>query len=367
MKRELNWEVGCYEERDKPGILALNRVLYGDVAISHKAYFDWLTAQNPAGEAVVPVAREKETGKVVGFIFHLPMRVSWAGEECLGILAVNVVVDRAYRRQGIYWAVQDAGLKGCERYNPHFTYVFPNHLSLKALMKWNYHVVSQIPILVRPLDISALTKTYFNNLLVQWGVDLGWRIGGVTIWRRRCPCRDLSSSSIVEDGEFDEGYDRFWEQVKFKYDLMLIRDRAFLQWRFLDIPYRNYQVLSARQGTDILGYIVLREADIRGVMVGLIADFLVLPGERGNQAGSHLLYEVLQRFGKVQLPVSGGLALPHTQEFTLMQKAGYLRPPQSFAPQSFHLVVENLSDDVPSSALMDPGKWYVSIADHDAA
>jgi predicted N-acetyltransferase YhbS len=366
MKVERTWEAGWYEEQDKPDLLALNRIEYGDVALSHEAYFDWLRTRNPMGNPILPIVREKGTGRVVGFAIYVPMRVSWSGEERPALIGFNLVVAQDYRRQGIFKTITTMGPEEGKKRGYHFWYVFPNLRSLSGHMKWRDHVVCQIPLVVRPLDIDALAKTHVNNRFLRWGVSVGWKMVGTTIWRERRPAQNSLSLSIVEDTEFDAIYDRFWEQVKTKYDLMLVRDRTFLQWRFLDIPSRSYQVLSARQGTEILGYVVSRQADIRGNMTGLIADFLVLPGERGNQAGLRLLHEALQRFRQARLPLSGGLMLPHTQEYAIMQQAGYLHTPQWFAPQPFHLVVNSLSEGTPLNVLTRPEGWYVSIADHDA-
>jgi predicted N-acetyltransferase YhbS len=365
MTQGRNWEIGTYRGEDKPGILALNRAEYGDVALSQEAYFDWLRAQNPAGEAIVLVAREKETGRPVGFCMFVPMRISWRGDERLATVGMNLLVAPAFRRQRIYCSLQDAGLKECQRRGSDFFYVFPNAKSLAGLAKWDFHIVCQVPLVVRPLDIAVLTETHIRSRLLQWVANLGWQFAAASIWRQ-CPSRNGTSLRISEDVELDEEYDRFWKQVKDKYDLMLIRDRTFLKWRFLDIPSRSYQVLSARQGTEIVGYIVLRQADIRGSSAGLIADLVVLDGERGTRAGLYLLGEVLGRFRRAQVPISGGIFLPHAQEYAIMRQAGHLRAPRRFAPQSFHLVVKNLSDGIPSSALVRPEGWYVSIADHDA-
>jgi predicted N-acetyltransferase YhbS len=366
MKDECNWEEGWYEEGDKTTILAINQAEYGDVALSQESYFDWVYGKNSLGPPIIPVARDKGTDKVVGFAMFIPMRVSWAGEERRALLGYNMVVDPAYRRQGIQTKVSAVGPELGKKQGYDFFYAFPNPTSLLGLIKSKYHVVSQIPMIIRPLDIAALTETHVGKPLMRWGVNLGWEVARRTLCRERCPSQNGLPMRIVEDTTLDESYDRFWDHVKTKYNLMLVRDRAFLQWRFRDIPIRKYQILSARHSGQILGYVVLSQADIRGTMVGLIADFMVLPGEHGEQAGSRLLQEALQRFKAAQLLLTGGLMLPHTQEYALLQRAGYLRVPQRLAPQPFHLVLKSISGGIPSSVLTRPEAWYVSIADHDA-
>jgi predicted N-acetyltransferase YhbS len=366
-RTEFAWEVSWYEEKDKSGLLALNRTEYGDVALACEAYFDWLRTRNPAGEPIIPVAREKGTGKVVGFGLAVPMRISWSGQQRSALIGMNFLVDQAYRRQKICETMHTMQIEEGKKRGYAFIYGFPNAHLLPVLKKKDYRTVTRIPLVIRPLDIATLTKAHINSPFLRWAVNLGWKTGAVTIWREQHPAKSDSSLSIVQDTEFDQSYDHFWKRIKTKYDLILLRDRTFLQWRFRDIPYRTYRVLSVRQGADILGYIVLRQAEIRGTLIGLIVDFLVVPGRQGNGVGLRLLHQATEHFRQAQLPLSGGLMLPHTQEFSIMRWAGYLPSPQRFAPQSFHLATRNLSDSIPSNLLTRAEAWYVSIADHDAA
>ena len=363
---EKAWEAGWYEECDKPGMLAIDRQEYGNSGIASETHLDWVCTGNPVGSPIIPVAREKESGRVIGFQFHVPVRFSCQCQELLAWAGVNVVVDRAYRRQGVFEAVQTMALNEGKRRGGHFFYTLPNTRSLAAVKKWNYTVVASIPLVIRPLNMVTLTQERIHNRSLRWGINVGWKVAGTIIWRERYPGRLDSSLRIVEETELDDGYDQFWEQIKGKYHLMLIRDRAFLQWRFRDIPLRTYQILSVRQGSDIKGYIILREAKIRGGAYGLIADFMVVPGEQGDRVGGHLLHEAMQRFRATHLPVVGGLVWPHTQEFSIMRRSGLLECPRRFAPQSFHVIAQSLSERTPPDMLAQASNWYVSIADHDA-
>lgn len=374
---ERNWEISVYEEGDKADVLALIRAEYGDVDLAQEAYFDWLRSARPLAEPQWLV-REKATGRVITSGTAVAVRASWRGKEVSALLGFNIVVAPEYRRQGIHTALIKQTGKDVERAGYCFTLIFPNPKSMPQLVRAStYHLVSEVPLLIRPLDIQPLTKVSISNRPIQWIINLGWEVAGRTLWRAWRPARghssrDASALRVSEDTVLDESYDHFWDQIKSKYDLSLVRDRAFLQWRFHDIPTREYHVLSARQqGTDsnrtILGYIVLRQANVRGTPTGLIADFMVVPGKRGNQAGLSLLHAALQRFKEASVPLAGGLMLPHTQEYAIMRRAGFLRAPRRFAPQPFHLFIRSYCDEPPLSALVRPESWYVSIADHDAA
>lgn len=363
---ERAWEISTYEDQDKAGVLALIRAEYGDVDLSQEAYFNWLRTASPPGVRQWLV-REKSTGRVISSGTTVAARAIWRGQEVPALLGFNIVVAPEYRRQGIHTTLTEQTREDVKKAGYRFSTVFPNPKSMRQLARSsNYHLVSQVPLLIRPLDMRALTEARIRNPLLGWGVNLGWELAGRTFWRIPRLAQGALPLRISEDRMFDESYDHFWNQVKTKYDLMLVRDRAFLQWRFHDIPTRNYQALSARHNGQMLGYAILRQVAVRATMTGIIADFMVLPGEAGDRAGLHLLLAALQRFKQAQVPLAGGLVLPHTQEHAIMRRAGFLSAPRRFAPQPFHLFVRSHCADPPLSALTRSESWYVSIADHDA-
>lgn len=363
---ERAWELSTYREGDKDGILALIRDEYGEVDLADGSYYDWLREASPPdiGQWVV---REKKTGRVISAASMVGVRAIWKGQEIKMLLGFNMVVAPEYRRQGIHSILIRQTREEVRAAGFCLSTIFPNPRSMPQLERSKtYYHVSEVPLLIRPLDMRALANARGSNAVLTWASTLGWALAGRSLWREQGPPGAGSPLCISEDLMLGNGYDRFWRRVKTKYDLMMVRDRTFLTWRFLDIPTREYQILSARQGDEILGYMVLRQTSVRGTMSGLICDFLVVEGEEGSRAGQHLLRAALERLKGAQMPLAGGLVLPHTHEYALMRRAGFLSAPKPFAPQPFHLFVRSHRDDPPLEVLTRPETWYVSIADHDA-
>lgn len=362
----LAWDFGWYEPQDKAGILALNRDEYPGTALCEEDYFDWLVERNPMGRSIVPVARDRATGLVVGFAMYTPMRMRRDGREVPALVGINTLVSPPYRRQGIHSHMMASAQEEGRRRHVAFFYVFPNARSLPSLIQSQHHIVARVPLMVRPLDIAALAEERIDSGPLRVALSAAWMVAAGTFCRPHGAARLGHGLHIVEDACFDEGYDHFWPRVKDKYGVMLVRDRAYLQWRFRDLPHRQYRVLSARSGSEVMGYIVLRDADVRGTRVGLIADLLVLPGDAGTRAGLCLVGEALRLFRDAGVPLSGGLMLPHTHEYAILRRGGLLPAPQALAPQQFHLVVKGLSDGFLPDDLARAREWFVTAADHDA-
>ena len=87
-----------YRVGDEADILALNRLEYGPTDIlSTPEDFDWRYAQNPAGQAIISVARDRDSGSVVGFIWIVPLYMRVFGEDWLGATGTNLLIHPDYR------------------------------------------------------------------------------------------------------------------------------------------------------------------------------------------------------------------------------------------------------------------------------
>jgi hypothetical protein len=205
-----------------------------------------------------------------------------------------------------------------------------------------------------------------TNPLMRLGVTVGWGIASQTVLRPRGVAVARWGLSLQEEGGFDERFDDFWAKVAPKIALGTVRDRAFLSWRFQGSQFRHYTILTARCGEEIAGYAVLRETELQGLRLGLIVDLLVEPGERGDAAGAGLVREATRRFQAAGLALAGSLALPHTQEYRVLRRNGYVVCPDRFSPQPFQLIVRPHDPSLPMDYLNTPTNWFITIADHDA-
>jgi GNAT superfamily N-acetyltransferase len=366
MTDNTDWEMDLFREGDQADILALNQIEYGDTALSQAPYLEWILRKNPMAPPIIPVARECSSGKVIGFAMMTPVRLHWRETETAIVLGYNLVVSRQHRRQGIFMAIREHCIQRCLERGYHLLYTFPNERSRQGHIKQGDLVVSETPLVVRPLDIESLTKTAIQNSLLRWGVNTAWKLAAQTIYPHRRPPRSDLAIEIVQESHPGVEFDDFWQRVKGKHELMLVRDSKYLQYRYVDIACREYQIFSARHQGEIWGYVILRQAPVRGIQVGLIADFMVLPGAQGDLAGRHLLHHALANFSKANLQLTGGLMMPHTQEFAILKQAGYLISPQRFAPQKFHLTVISFDGYFPDETLLKVDNWFLTAADHDA-
>lgn len=264
----------------------------------------------------------------------------------------------------MFTAVHDLVFKCLE--DSLFKYGFPKPIAIGPLGKMGHFPISRMPLLVRPLDIACLTRARIDNLVVRLAVNVGWTVAGATMWRAHHSNGQHLGVRLSEESSFDESFDYFWNRVAKKYDIIIPRDRAFLNWRFCNLSFRTYSILSARVDGDLAGYAVLRCVDMEGVPAGLIMDLLVEPGRRGDESGLLLVEEATRRFREARMAIAGCFVLPHTQEYALLRRAGYVECPERFEPQPFRLAMTPLSPRAPREILAQADRWFMTMANHDA-
>ena len=86
------------KEVDREELLGFLQEEYGPTGPAQADYFDWYCLQNPAGRAAVPTIRDPESGKLIGQYWLVPLRAEIDGQAHTGVLGVNILVHRDYRR-----------------------------------------------------------------------------------------------------------------------------------------------------------------------------------------------------------------------------------------------------------------------------
>jgi hypothetical protein len=355
-----------YRAGDKADILALNRMEYGptDILVTPED-FDWRYAQNPAGQAIISVVRDCDSGSILGFIWVVPLRIRVKGQDRLAATGTNLVIHPEYRSTFGYTKLMRRfeQVFGDNDIPLHFSFV--SEEAYQRLQERNSQTVSTVPLLVRSLDFKSLAQTYFTRKWQRFIIGWAGQLVSPFFFRQR-PVASSEEITVQAVDQFDEGLDEFWRKVQNKYPVMVIRDRAFLSWRFAQVSGRHYHILVAQARDRMLGYAVLRCATIRGVKTGLIMDLLVTDDVLGETAGARLMAEAEAYFRAQEMSLGLGLVAPFAAEYRVLRRAGYQHLPQALAPRAFRFAffVHNTREgDFISLSARD---WFITMADYEA-
>jgi len=280
-------------------------------------------------------------------------------------LSLNPVADPDYQDSDIFVGLlRDVCTLSAEE-GIAFTYGFPDRLSYSTFVdKAAFRDAGSVPLLIRPLNPERLAlKTTHSRVLGKTASIARkiWRTPAPAP-RQECP-PDLE---IAEISSFDDSFAVFWGRVRHRFPIMVVRDPAYLNWRFVDVPTREYTTFVARSDGQMRGFTVLRVAPLGQFSAGLIVDLVVEASAEGRAAGRLLIDQAYSYSRDHDLDIVASLALRHTDEFRLLRSRGFWVCPKFLQPQPFRLVVRS-HDEEASSPAYDLRNWFLTMGDYHAA
>lgn len=151
--------------------------------------------------------------------------------------------------------------------------------------------------------------------------------------------------------------DAVWTRVASHLQTSLVRDRAWVTWRYYDCPYRTYRVTLAERAAGPVGYAVHSVVRHNGNTSVQVPE-LFAPGDR--VALRALVRDVVARAQAEDADTVVTLAIPGSGVERELWRAGFLS-----GRGGWPLEVIRLDTAIPRAALRDPGGWWLVGGDFD--
>ena len=297
--------------------------------------------------------------RIVGFLGQVPLRARVAGRDILATQGVDVAILAEYRRLDSFLTLIhncDGNLKEAGVELIYGTANTDSAIPLSSLL--GQQTVAAIPLLVRPLGPGSLPPP-------QRGLPLLGRLltacmDGVACCTTGLPSRH-DSLRIGSIPRFDSRHDSLWGRIRDDYPIMLTRDAAALNWRYVDIPGRVYQRLEIGNPStgECEGYVVLGLTQRENRVRGRICD-LVTPAKAPRRLARALIAAGVGWFRKNGADIADVWMLPHTHlRIPLYQQGFFPRRTTLGALQA-----SGLTADV-ASILQSADHWFLAMGDSD--
>ncbi len=295
---------------------------------SDLAFWRWINVECPQGRTMVELALDGE--RVIGHYAVLPRRLRLGGAVVQAGQAIHAAVHPECRGLAVLQGLMRRVVASCRAAGLPFLYGFPNEqiwLVYQKIFQWE--PVGDLVALERPV-----------------GRDGAETVDGVTV-----SCR--------EHVAFDERYRVFEELPSLRTATCVLKDPAYLDWRYARHPRVRYQQLEASTATGALaGYVVLKRYEKGGTVYGHLVDVGIRDGHPA--VARALVTAALARFREEQVDAASCWALPQSPCFAALQAAGFR--PTGF---STHLGYRLLDPGVAVDRL-GLAHWHVMMGDSDA-
>jgi len=271
-----------YNTGDEEGIVHLLELVFDgwphfNLSCSPLDHWKWKYLEAHNGLINIYVAEHDSL--IVGSESRVPLRAK-VGQEILDCeQRCDLVVHPDHRRRGIFKKIHTKLNESSLKSGVKFSYAIEgnpiviNHMKKIGVQTFNNKAKNLYWI----NDIDKFLKQYEKSFLYKIVLILYKLMSKIKHLRLNYSMG--KKSLIIKDiHKFDERFDDFWLEVSKDYDYILIRDRAYLNWRYCDPRGGLYTIKVAEELGKILGYVVLRINRYQeNYLIGNIVDVLILP------------------------------------------------------------------------------------------
>lgn len=359
MKRK--WSIRPYKNGDEAQIIALFELVFGKQLTA--ARWQWHYRDNHTGLIAVTLA-EDENGEIVGQCALRPLRMKIGERIGLGTLQLDSMIHPDFQRQGMFTKLTTHAYKKVAGQGVELVYSFPNRNSQYVYTHKLGRVTlcDRIPLFAKILNVrNVLDKRIGNRLLLSLVAPVGQAATGLFYAFRGGT--SPANCRLERVSRFDGSVDRLWERASVPHGVLVVRDREYLNWRYVENPTEEYVLLTAKRSDEIVGYIVLKCEKRFDLQMGFIVDMLTIPDEPAI-AGC-LISEAVSHFRKQRMDLVCCLMLEHAPYARSLRDSGFLIVPEKLFPQPLHLSVRGLSDEYSDQFITDSRNWFITWGDHD--
>ncbi len=245
------FEIRAATDEDWRHVIRLMGNIYsGDMT----ARYDWLYRSNPHGAAVTWLAVESMTGEVVGCTSIFPRRVMVGGQERRGGIGGDCFIEPRCRRRGIASGLHRASFGEMRERGIDFMYGPPNSNNLGALVKAGSRVVTSYKRWVRPLTARGVMRAALSRTPSRLEAGLA-RLPVMVLDRlAKTDAKDFSAERV---DCFTSEFDSMFESSAASHDVVCVRDRHYLAWKYFAAPSRRQIPLAVKRDGEVVGFIGL--------------------------------------------------------------------------------------------------------------
>ena len=318
-------------------------------------YYEWKCCRNPFQEGEIWLA--EEGNRVVGMKTMTPKPMKILGTMVNAAETGDTFAHPDCQRRGIFTGLFQAAKEG--GLDPHLSFIYglPSKISLQGYeRKLDY---AQIPVklrsMVKPVRSKQILKRKLRFSFVAAIVSPLLDIASRAMFRMGTRGMARSTVDVRLEQGFPDDIDALWEEASVNYDVILVRSKKYLEWRYIANP-DAYTILIARSKSGATaGYMVTKIHASNDLMCGYICDFLTL--ESDPNVFRKLLAAAVESFYQKGCAVVLAYVVKGSFYYRTLLRAGFL-------PWARHPII-CYRNELGKLVLKGGHEWHFTMADSD--
>lgn len=316
--------------------------------------FEWFGLGNPFLEGDPPYYLLLDGEKVIGMHGESPWRFSLGGRIVRGTMSFDDLLAMECRGRGLGKVM----LAGAAEHNPVLrAALWHNEPNLRLYAKAGWTRIEDFFSYAKVFDPTAKLRARFGGAAARLiGPPASLLLRLRESLRRRSTAAGLR---VAEIDRFDASFDELFARVAPRFDVIVVRDSAYLNWKFVDRPFGRFTLLAAHDGDGrLLGYAVFKCSGSGSDRTGTILDVLADPDSGAFPALIEAAVDAMRADHAAQVSIACSYP-PFTEA---LQQLGFLRGRQ---PLGF--MIQGWEGRIDPGWSKSARHWYLTYSDADGA
>ncbi len=318
----------------------------------------WRYDENPHGRAISFAQRHATAGLVSGYACT-PRRAVPAGDESRAALVGetgDVMTHPSWRKRGLFSALDRAAMAESRRLGWPVVFGLPNRRSAHIFLELGWERVGTLRAwtFVLRADAAARTERAKEGRIRGWLTPLAARAG------RSARTKLAAGKPLLARplSAFPRAVESLSRAVEPRFALMVRRDAAYLDWRFLRSPSGLHRSFGLYAQDEFEGYVVV-QVPRPGSAIGYLVDVLA----RDDDSVDAAILTGLAALESAGASVVQATAIDGSWWSTRLSGSGFQAP----RPANHLTAIVHVHDRAHPLALaaLSPKRWYLTDGDRD--
>lgn len=270
----------------------------------------------------------------------------------IGSQSLDTITDVNYRGKGLFIKLANDVYQKAKNNGVSFVYGFPNGNSIHGFeKKLEWTVLDPVPFLIKPLRSKYFTKRvkflkYLPNLTLTFNKK-----------------SKSKKYSTYEKNAFPESVNTLWSSFSKDIKVAVQRDKAYLDWRYIEKPLENYKIAHCYDINNfLLGFIVFTVKEKHEGRIGYIMELIY--DLKYPTVSKELLQFAVAEIKKNNADCILSWCLDHSPNASSYKKEFFIKIPEKFKPIELHFGARCFVDEL-RGLINDRKNWYLSYSDSD--
>ncbi|MGB8707156.1 MAG: GNAT family N-acetyltransferase [Dehalococcoidia bacterium] len=352
--------IRLYEEGDDGGIFDLNRAIYPEDQTERSEWirkWHWQFDDSSAGKGKIWLA--EHGSKIVGQYPLIFTNVKIQTETLRASQNVDLKVHPAYRHQGIFPRLEKRAFSEMEKEGIHITVGFANELSrLYHIKSGGWFDINTLQVFINPLNWENALNLRVGNRLMRKVVAMGAKLLLNGMFYRTENPPFIKGLIVNQINSFDERFDEFWIRVSNQYNILVVRNKEYLNWRY-STPGVTYTIFSAEISGEVHGYLVMNYKIRNSTKLCNIFDAMACSIEILH----NLVFRAIEVCRQQNVDLIRYSLIANKAHHQVLRDNGFILFP--VIKGEFFVAHSNLPS-ISQDFLKDPDNWLVQIGDSDS-